>query len=136
MPLPPSCSACVFVKPGEKHTLCGRHAPSLASEAFEIAYSPRTPSTQRCGAGASPGDKGAALVPCIACMHWYQPDGRPAEPYSRRGLPRTWWDHTGFCTRHAPSASGEEDRESFAYVTHATFACGDGARVDDAEGGG
>jgi len=126
--LPAHCAACVYYPrspaPGGR---CRRHAPSPGYDAFEVAHWPAVPPDGRCGSGAAVTDgTGPGTVTCGSCAHWLRPDGEPVRPDYRRGLPGGWWSDSGYCTRLAPSPSGEEDRRAFWRVTHAADGCGDG----------
>lgn len=106
-----------------------------------IAHWPIVMPTDRCGSGWTPPaekkkrkKKGEpAKIQCEACFHWWQPNGQPVKPDFRRGLPQTWWDQAGYCTRFAPSPGEEEDRRVFWKITHSSGGCGDGERVPEPE---
>lgn len=129
--LPATCADCVYhVTVGR---LCRRHAPGPTTETCEITRWPVVRPTSRCGAGAAVGDgDGPGPVQCGWCVHWLQPDGQGVIPDYPQGFPRAWWEQSGYCTRHAPSPSAEEDRLTEWRVVHVHDACGDGVRVPDA----
>src|SRR5690349_2539771 len=126
MPLPLSCAQCIFLEPtrttgAREVNLCRRHAPSPGDEEFIMSRWPLVKLTNRCGAGATPEDPDADERPdddaptktaCTDCIHWLQPEGG-VMPDVKRGLPASWWADAGYCTRFAPSPSGEEDQKTF-----------------------
>ena len=126
--LPQNCAACVY-RPSELG-FCQRNPPSPTSEAFEITRWPLVKPTDRCGAGAAVGDgTGPSVTGCAWCIHWLQPEGQGIEPDYRQGLPRAWWEQSGYCTKLAPSPSAEEDRKTYWRVTGAHDGCGEGERI-------
>jgi hypothetical protein len=130
--LPDTCAECVFFRKGEKvWGTCFRRAPSPGTDAqaqeFEVVHWPGVRPNQRCGLGVKIGNsKGPNIVPCGRCVHWWQPERRPISPAYRSGLPREWWEGSGYCTRNAPGPSTETGRRTFWRVTHAAQGCGDG----------
>lgn len=144
--LPASCADCVFQRmvaagsvpahpPAKPRSYCRRHAISPGTDPYDLTFWPEVKPTDRCGSGATVGDgTGPGIIACETCIHWYQPDGHPVTPYTRRGLPVEWWANTGYCTRYAPSPNGDEARATFWRVTHATDGgCGDGDPVEVSE---
>lgn len=129
-PRPASCSACVFQK--REPSRCHRHAPGPGEEEHEFVHWPLVLPTDRCGRGAVHEAKPDAphIVSCRDCVHWYQPDGNPVQPVTRRGRPQAWWDQSGYCTWAAPSPSTDMPRKTRWRVTHALEGCGDGEQVE------
>lgn len=142
-PLPRSCAECVFHRgdPGDKTnpSRCLRHAPGTRDEEYQPVQWPPPPSTFRCGAGAVAGDHedededAPRMVNCRDCEHWFQPDGAPLKPTVRHGLPQEWWDRSGYCTRWAPSPSGQDVRRLHHGVTNSSQGCGDGVPLEAEE---
>lgn len=122
MALPSSCAACAFFTA----SLCRRHAPSTTEEELQFVEWPKVAPAARCGSGALQEEgKPPLIVRCEVCIHWFQPGGQPIKPEYLRSHSREWWEHSGFCTRFAPSPSSEPDRKVFWKVTHAEDSCGD-----------
>ena len=140
MPLAPSCSGCVFLDRAEKHR-CRRHSPGTTEEKTDVtAYWPiiGNPDENRCGVGAAPGSATVdgvevGLVPCVACVHWFQPNGSAVEPKYTGWRGPEWWAESGYCTRAAPSPSPEKERRPTRwFATHGRQdGCGDGVLVPE-----
>lgn len=132
--LPTSCQECVFhrMEQGSRaeEVICRRHAPSpVEGVSLQLAYWPQV--HVRCGAGADvrqPGD--AEVIPCVDCVHWFQPNGIGFQPKYREGKSPEWWEHTGYCTAHAPYPTTEK-RIVTPCATHASAGCGDGKHIGD-----
>lgn len=134
MSLPASCAVCVFYD--ATPSLCRRHTAAPGDTEHELVHWPKVKASARCGAGDAGDEKDSPqIVACRDCEHWWQPDGKPISPATRRGRSREWWAGTGLCTRWAPSPSTEESRRTEWRCTHATDGCGDGSasETDDEE---
>ena len=126
--LPASCHVCAYY--GSDVT-CRRHPPSRTTEWFEVTRLPPQPPGNRCGKGAAVGAADAPVtVLCQACIHWWQPEGRPVVPDFKAGLPDAWWARAEFCTYAAPCPSDDEARRQFSRVTNGLDGCGEGTAVE------
>lgn len=86
--------------------------------------------TDQCGAGAAVGDgTGPSVTGCAWFIHWLQPEGQRTEPDYRQGLPRDWWEQSGYCIKLAPLPSAEEDWKTYWRVTGAHDGCDKGERI-------
>lgn len=130
---PTDCGVCRYHINKTKE--CRRHHPNPGQdEDFVPALWNFTRDRQRCGVGSTTDE----IVRCDDCLHWWQPDGRPINPPFRQGLPREWWEHSGYCTANAPGGTVHESRWTYWKVTSShphngsAGGCGDGMSVSAA----
>ena len=131
--LPRDCASCVYYAgtPEAPAGYCRRHGPVPGIDEGEIVFEPIVAADARCGQGAAhQDDQEEGVTPCVACIHWWQPDGQPPAPaFGRRGQTAQWWQDAGYCTRAAPAPSADVHKPNHWKVTHATQGCGDGEKA-------
>lgn len=128
MSTPPltECRACAFWDGETGGATCRRYAPGATFTPFEVARWPETQAGDACGDGRPRTEEGGPpRQRCETCAFWHRP-GIGIDPGHRGDRLRSWWQHAGYCRRHAPRPGGDIGEHAFWRATHASDHCFEG----------